>query len=208
MRGALLAREVAPSAEMDYVARAVPFVLSPLLVMIAVVFIQATDSYFSIGAAACGVLAVVGPAAVRVPFGALGAAAVRVLLAGLVCMFLELFLRLDGGGNRLVREAVLSVTAAQVAHFVLAFAIKYNTLTVIMADFLLLAATDLYREGGRARSGQAELDLTLRPLLSVAAAAPAAAPAAAAPARGPKGAQTPEDLSGYSRFFPGEDELL
>ena len=133
VRGAQVVREIMPdSEEMRHLVRTVPLILLPILLVGAIVAIQASDSYFIVGAAAGFIVFMVAPLA--------QCHVLRVRIAGLAVavLFMALFLNVDDGGNSVVRNAVRDwLTPLNITRFLLNFFVKYNLLTLIMADHLL-----------------------------------------------------------------------
>jgi hypothetical protein len=152
IRGAFKARAIVEaSAEMRCIIRVVPLLLAPLLLFASAIMIQATDSFLVLGAAACGIFALLAPCFMA--RGGIG----RGVGALLALIFVILYVSVDDGANPLVKKTIKGITFPSVAQFALEFFVKYNVLTVIMTDYLLVMMTILY-ECGEVRSARGEIE--------------------------------------------------
>jgi hypothetical protein len=147
IRGGLIVKKILPgSPEAGWIMRSVPYFLAPLLGFVLFVLVQASDSYFITAVALVVLCAFLSPAMfftsslvrcqsaienVKQDLARGGAARLSLLLIAFALIIA--FLIRDPAGQFVVGQ----LSPAGIARFVLHFAITYNTLSVLSADWII-----------------------------------------------------------------------
>lgn len=151
MRGAIVIKRLfVSSQELTWIIRATPIFLLPLISFIFIMLVQITGSWYLFGACISIIIAILLPTIAfqdamndRQSFeGSLLVTSI-VRIIGAISMFLMIGLYLHFT-NDMVTQYIINVNIETILHFILSFMIKYNCLTIIIADHILILISLLY----------------------------------------------------------------